>query len=49
MGIHYLSVLTARNRPRTRQKDDFFSLAKNEEKRKAAGFEDGKFTNKKEE
>jgi len=31
------------------QGNNCFSLAKNEEKRKAAGFEDGKFTKKKEE
>jgi hypothetical protein len=37
------------NKPATHKPDDCFSLAKNEEKRKAAGFEDGKFTNKKKE
>jgi len=37
------------NKPATHAPDDCFSLAKNEEKRKAAGFENGKFTNKKEE
>jgi hypothetical protein len=37
------------NKPATHKPDDCFSLAKNEEKRKAAGFEDGKFTNKKNE
>ena len=37
------------NKPATHKPDDCFSLAKNEEKRKAAGFEDGKFTKKKEE
>ena len=36
------------NKPATHKPDDCFSLAKNEEKRKAAGFEDGKFTKKKE-
>ena len=37
------------NKPATHKPDDCFSLAKNEEKRKAAGFEDGRFTNKKKE
>ena len=37
------------NKPATHKPDDCFSLAKNEETRKAAGFEDGKFTNKKKE
>jgi hypothetical protein len=37
------------NKPATHAPDECFSLAKNEEKRKAAGFENGKFTNKKEE
>ena len=36
------------NKPATHKPDDCFSLAKNEEKRKAAGFEDGKFTKKEE-
>ena len=36
-------------KPATHKADDCFSLAKNEEKRKAAGFKDGKFTKKKEE
>jgi hypothetical protein len=37
------------NKPATHKPDDCFSLAKNEEKRKAAGFEDGRFPNKKKE
>ena len=37
------------NKPATHKADDCFSLPKNEEKMKAAGFADGKFTKKKEE
>jgi hypothetical protein len=37
------------NKPATHKADNCFSLAKNEEKRKAAGFKNGKFSTKKEE
>ena len=37
------------NKPATHKADDCFSLPKNEEKMKAAGFANGKFTKKKEE
>ena len=37
------------NKPATHKADDCYSLPKNEEKRKAAGFENGKFVKKAEE
>jgi hypothetical protein len=50
METHYqLPKCSNCNKPATHAPDDCFSLAKNKEKRKAAGFENGKFTNKKEE
>jgi hypothetical protein len=50
METHYqLPKCSNCNKPATHAPDDCFGLAKNKEKRKAAGFENGKFTNKKEE